>query len=192
MEKRTAVRLITEITLNYGYAFKDMTDEKLRLLVERWFDCLKDYTEEQVETAFKITLCSLSRPPTIADIIGHIRKQNRLTEKSDLELWTELIEAAEDIRYQKWHPSLGWICGYEAPGEKERAVYNKLSPAIRAYLDFNALCDIAGMDNEERKYERSRFLKAIPELREGLQERELIGIGTNDFKQLTGGGDGNG
>lgn len=192
MEKRTAARIITEITLNYGYAFKDKTDEELRILVERWFDCLKDYPDGKVETAFKLALCTLTRPPVIADIIENIRKQNRLQEKSELALWTELIEAAENLCYQKWHPSRGYIYRYEDPGEEERAIYNKLSPAIRAYLDFNALCDIAGMDSEDRKYERSRFLKAIPELRESLQERELIGIGTNDFKQLTGGGDGNG
>ena len=60
MTEQSVWRLIAEIKANYRYTYKGMTDEEMKLMAARWQDCLKAYTDEQVESAFKTAICKLS------------------------------------------------------------------------------------------------------------------------------------
>ena len=184
MQKQTAIRIITEIKANYRYTYKDMTAEEMNLVVSRWYDCLKAYTDDQVESAFRVALCKLSVPPTIADIIGIITRQESLLEPRDLELWQILSRAVSDSRVMVYVRDTGYMRICENRGRSAREIYNRLPLILKEYCDFDSFCDMGEMEQEELRFERSRFLKAIPDIREVLQERRLAGGGADTIPRI--------
>lgn len=175
MRKETAIRFIAEIKANYRYTYRDMSEAEMRVMAERWYDCLKSYTDEQAERAFKAALCKCSVPPTIADMIGILSRQESREEGSDLQLWQEVRRGVGEICQSVWTAKSGFIGLWELRGDGARSVYAKLPPVVRSWLDFDSFCDMGGMTEEELVYERARFLKAIPEVREAAREEKLAG-----------------
>lgn len=172
MQKKTVARLITEIKANYRYTYRDMSEEEMRLMAERWYDCLEMFTDEQVENAFRVALSKQSVPPTIADIVGIITRSQRLRGKSDMALWTEVMRGVNKIQAMTWNASNGFIAIWEERGESAKKAYSELSEIIRSYLDFENFCEYGGYTSYQLQMERSRFLKAMPELREAFLERK--------------------
>lgn len=185
MTEQSVWRVIAEIKANYRYTYKGMTDKEMKLMVARWQDCLKAYTDEQVECAFKTALCKLSVPPTIADIIGIISRQERLLEPRDMELWQTLVHAVKETCQAVWcGEKVGYRAMWENRGNGAKAVYKRLPIILQEYCDFDSFCDMGGMTDEELRYERARFLKAIPEIREILRERRLSGAEANKLPRI--------
>lgn len=174
MQKKTVVRLMVELKANYRYTFRDVTKEEMAIMTERWYDCLKHFTDEQVENAFKVALCKLSMPPTIADIIGIISRQERLTEPSDADLWRKIVTARGELCQSVWVKNGGFRALWELRGKEARRVYEMLPIAVQHYVGFEAFCDLCGMDDEELKYERARFLKSISDIREAVRESTIF------------------
>lgn len=192
MKKETVVKIITEIKANYRYTYRDMTADEIRVMTARWYDCLKPFSDAQVEDAFRVALCKLSVPPTLADIIGIISRRERLKEKKDSELWTMFRNAIEKAKEATWDGEIGFCGHYELKDGHAVKAYSALDEIIRAYIDFDGFCEICKMNDEALLYERTRFLKALPELREAFSERKLMQktapqIGTNGIAQITGG-----
>lgn len=187
MTEQSVWRLIAEIKANYRYTYKGMTDKEMKLMATRWSDCLKAYTDEQVESAFKTALCKLSVPPTVADIIGIISRQERLLEPRDMELWQMLIRSVSDTRAMVWVRDVGYMRMYENRGNGARKIYDRLPIVLKEYVDFDSFCDMGSMTDEELRYERARFLKAIPEVKESLRERRLSGIKTINLPRIEAG-----
>lgn len=173
MQKKTAVRLIAEVKANYRYTFRDMTDGEVRIMAERWYDCLKAYSDEQVESAFRVALCSLTVPPTIADIVNVISRSERLGEPSDSELWSILTHALSEAQHSTWNVRQGFVTIAEERGGAARNIYGKLPELVRAFADFDTFCDYAGYNEVKLGYERARFLKSLPELRLAFRDRRL-------------------
>lgn len=185
MTEQSVWRLIAEIKANYRYTYKGMTDNEMKLMATRWQDCLKAYTDEQVESAFKTALCKLSVPPTIADVIGIISRQERLLEPRDMELWQTLLRAVKETCQSVWcGERIGYRSMWEDKGKGAKEVYKRLPIIIREYCDFDSFCDMGGMTDEELRYERARFLKALPEIRETLRERRLSGADMNKLPRI--------
>lgn len=174
MQKETVVRIITEIKANYRYTYRDMTKDEMRLMVERWYDCLKPFTDNDVESAFCVALCKFSVPPTIADIIGIISRQERLKQPSDTELWAQLVKAVNQTKYTIYvEGSIDTYPAYRWKPKEVRDLYARLDELIRAYIDFDGFCEYGGWDEKQMQIERSRFLKSLPEIREAFAERKL-------------------
>lgn len=177
MQKETVVRIITEIKANFRYTYRDMSKDEMRLMVERWYDCLKPFSDNDVESAFRVALCKSSVPPTIADIIGIISRQERLKQPSDTELWAQLMKAVKKTRYTIYVPgSIDAYPAYRWKPKEVRDIYAGLDELIRAYIDFDGFCEYGGWDDTQLQIERSRFLKALPEIREAFAERKLAHI----------------
>lgn len=174
MQKETVVRIITEIKANYRYTYRDMTKEEMRLMVERWFDCLKPFSDNDVESAFRVALCKFSMPPTIADIIGIISRQERLKQPTDAELWSQLMKAVKQTKYEIYfEKDIRTHYAYQLKTKEVRDIYASLDEMIRAYIDFDGFCEYGAWDEIQLQIERSRFLKALPEIREAFAEKKL-------------------
>lgn len=192
MQKKTVVRLVMEIKANYRYTYRDMSDQDMQIMIARWYDCLSGYTDEQVESAFRTALCRSSVPPTIADIVGIIDRQKRLSEPNDMALWSELLGQIKDAQ-KLIYTEYGYKHAYELKTQYSHSVYNALSEPIKAYVDFNSFCELCGYSAEQLQFERARFLKAIPEIREALRDKRTIEstnpmIATGEgIQRLTGG-----
>lgn len=194
MQKATAVRLIEEIHVNFRYTYKGMSKEEIQLMTARWYDCLRGYSDEEVESAFRTALCRNSMPTTIADIIGIIDRQKRLSEPSDMVLWSELRNALSESQHlRKCYGIIRAADVFNAQMQEKRENYENLSEPVKAYLDFNSFCELCGYTDEQLQFERARFLKAIPEIREALRDKRtieqtkpMISAGSG-IHQLTGG-----
>lgn len=185
MQKNGVVRLVTAMKVNYRYTFRDMTKEEMTLMVETWYDMLSPYTDEEVQGAFRVALCKCKMPPTLADIIGILTRQEELKAPTDAEYWTELMNALEEIKEpvydEEFYQELPFYVKHKAETEK---VYATLSEPVKRIVDFSTFLDYARESAEELRYERARFLKAIPDVRETLREKKII-AGNNPL--LSGG-----
>lgn len=182
MQKTTVIKIVAEIKANYRYTYKGVTDAEIKLIVERWYDCLHGFSDAEVEEAFKAAICTLTVPPTLADIMGYIERKQRLSEPNDNALWQELIDAIDESHGQIWTRDAGYQFVYETIGKEFREIYDKMSEPLREYIDFGSFPYFCGMSKESLEFERSRFLKQIPEIRRALRERALT---AGDFEKLS-------
>lgn len=90
--------------------------------------------------------------------------------KGDLQLWRELVNAlkrAKETRYSEklqQDSELFRMADDEAKREMGE-LYKSLSAEIVDYFEPNSFLELCRMTDEELKYERARFLKALPDTR---------------------------
>lgn len=102
--------------------------------------------------------------------------------KTDEELWAELVsvlyethDASCDLRYGDE--------SYRRGTAKLSKIWSELSEEIKAYcVNISGLREIAAMDNESRVFEKGRFLKAMPRIKETLKNRQA----SEQFLKLAG------
>ena len=159
--KNKIIEMIASIKTIYPYYAKD-TD--VEMLVNTWSVLLKDYSDQEIEAAFYKALQTCKMPPTPADIIEKIEGMHALNEASDEELWSELTKALRIVDmevYRIKYPLLG-----VDHRKNIQQVWNRLSPKIRLYLgSVGELMRMASnYTDDELKFEKNRFLKAMPTL----------------------------
>lgn len=90
--------------------------------------------------------------------------------KGDLQLWQELVKALSAAREETDYGALTYRMQDEASKERMGELYRGLSREITEYFDPNSFLELCGMDDNDLKFERARFLKALPELRQKIAE----------------------
>lgn len=101
--------------------------------------------------------------------------------KGDLQLWQELVKALKAAKEERYCESLGrdspiYLRLDSSADEDMKALYRGLSPEIMAYFDPQSFLELCEMSDADLKFERARFLKALPELRRKKAEG-LNGVG---------------
>jgi hypothetical protein len=174
-------KYITTIRIEYPNAFpiqaKDDKEraELYRMLCVSWYKQLEYYPKEICDTAVMNALGNArdGRYPRLGDVKYQIERIQEACQKSDNELWAELQsvlwEVAENVS----------LCRYETNEEKARKrneeIFNSLSPEIKEYCQtVGGLTDIALYDMDKLGFERGRFIKAIPQIRERTKVRATI------------------
>ena len=179
MKRSELLQVLTLIKSNYRYVFKDMSEDEYELMRNSWWDCLKDYSFGAVLNAVKLALLKNTYPPTIADIYSYIRKAELLNQPSDNELWNILVGAVNVIKttlVQEYKGSMYRIPLYQLKNNSRcKPIYEKLPIEIKKTIDFETFVMYGGLDENGMAVERNRFLKAIPEKREAVAERRMIG-----------------
>ena len=97
LSKENVLEMVGIIKANYPYTYKDVDDNTMRLMIETWFMSLSKYDKRVIDVAFRRTIETCKTPPTLADILGNIKDIETTTEKTDTELWQELV-----ILFQLW------------------------------------------------------------------------------------------
>lgn len=104
--------------------------------------------------------------PPVSPVIG--------SGKSNLRLWQEFRKAILHAKEDWGGCPLYRMLDEEAKQEMGE-LYKGLSPEIRDYCDPTSFLELCGMEEEEMKYERGRFLKAIGSIREKLKSEAVNG-----------------
>ena len=196
LQKTDIPKLIMLIRVNFENAYNFKSEDEAKLFVMYWYSCLKDYPREVVYAAFNNAIRGSEFAPKIANIIAEAEKLVNAGNKTDDELWAELC----DIRWEAYN---AWqYCNqmYNEETRKEglrriQNVWDDLSLEIRAYVvNKSGLAEIGGMDIEKLQYEKARFLKAMPRIRETLKNRQaatqlLEMTYANDLIKLLGSGE---
>lgn len=179
MDKSKVVELITRIKAEYFFQLNGMSDEQVVLKAEHWYECLKDYSNEQVMDGFKIALMKKDGPPTIADLVSFIQKAERINQPSDNELWSLLLNGVNMIKttfVQETPSSMYRKALYELKDKSRcKEVYDRLPVEIQKAIDFQTFVLYGGLDEKSLSIERNRFLKAIPEIRTAVLEKKMVG-----------------
>ena len=182
MTKEKTLSVLSAIKTTYFYAYKDFTKQQFLQLCDIWYECLKPFSDEQVATAIKIALMEQSTPPVPSDIIKYIKRAIFFDKPSDVEFWSILMSAVEKIKttyvqeeqWQLYRKAL-----YELSDKTMcKEIYDKLPTEIQKTIDFSTFVFYASLDEKALSIERNRFLKAIPENREMVFQKE-VSIGSN-------------
>ena len=90
--------------------------------------------------------------------------------KGDLQLWQELVKALSCAKEETDYGALTYKMQDEESIERMGELYRGLSREITEYFDPNSFLELCGMDDKDLKFERARFLKALPEIRRKIAE----------------------
>lgn len=187
----------TDVTKMLGIVYlesgQNVSENDIMERVDFWYSALKQYEREVVLTAFQNVTMNTNYPVRLANVCNEIRRLQSLGEKTDEELWGELRAVLPAVV----HNTEGYRFTYRNEGERCRksneAIFAALSPEIRAYLrSVSELITVAYMNEEALRFEKSRFLRRIGEIRE--QERlrketpkEILQLFGSSLPQITEG-----
>ncbi len=160
--KNKIIEMIASIKTIYPYYAKD-TD--VEMLVKTWAVLLKDYSDQEIQAAFFKALQTCKMPPTPADIIEKIEAMHALNEASDEELWSELAKALRIVEaevYYLKYPKFG-----VDHRQNIQNAWDNLSEKIKLYLGSKGelMRMASNYNDDELKFEKNRFLKAMPTLK---------------------------
>lgn len=180
---------ITMIRINFENAYKAQTVEEREMLLSSWFAILREYPKEICDRAVINALKNAEFAPRIGAIVKEIEKMQVAYEKSDSELWAELKSAlritadcAYRFRFNFIEPN-GLTQGENAK-IKLKGVFENLSPELKEYCrNEHGLVELAQLSEEQLSYEKGRFNKTMPHLKERAKTRAHIGGNLSELLQ---------
>jgi hypothetical protein len=171
-------RYITTIRINFENAYKTQTDEERQILIKSWYAILREYPKEIVDKAVLQAIKHAEYAPRIGTIVKEIERMREAYEKSDAELWAELRgvlreveKCAYSFRFNAVDPN-GKTQGDNARDRVEE-IFNGLSLELKEYCrNSRGLIDIAQLSENDLQYEKARFLRVMPTLKERARVRQ--------------------
>ena len=173
--QRKIIEMITAIKTIYSYYAKDCDIE---LLVQTWGVLLRDYKDDVVDIAFYNAMQSCKVPPTPADIIERIKEMQKASDPTPESLWNELRAAIKETQKQMYYFRFNYIDNSGiSQGDRARKkvddVWNALNEKLKSYLSSKEeMIAIARNDEDDLKYEKSRFLKTLPIIEKRIEDKK--------------------
>ena len=173
--QKKIVEMITAIKTIYSYYAKDCDIE---LLVQTWGVLLRDYKDDIVDIAFYNAMQSCKVPPTPADIIERVKEMQKASDPTPESLWNELRAAIKETQKQMYYFRFNYIDNSGiSQGDRARKkvddVWNALNEKLKSYLSSKEeMIAIARNDEDDLKYEKSRFLKTLPIIEKRIDDKK--------------------
>lgn len=179
LTKTDIVKFLTKIRVNFENAYKCNTKEENILLVESWYDILSKYPKELCEKALNEALerATQGKAPRVGDIVECIRIMQNACQKDDNELWAELRNVLREVlhctyRFQNTYIEEDGISQGDKARRRVAEIFDNLDPVLKDYCrDQRGLVELAQYTDEQISYERGRFLRFMPTVRERLKTR---------------------
>ena len=183
------INYIAIINLNFDSPYANISEENMDLLINTWYDCLKDYPKELCDRAMKELIISYKyKSPKLPDLIAIINDYINAGEKTANELWEELKKALPKIQNcvdkSKFNTP---VYEYEIEGKKyvytvgqvnrkwAQDLYDGLSPELKErYPSISSLLELYRMNEEQFYFEKNRFEKELPVLRKRIKLKAEI------------------
>ncbi len=174
-------KYITMIRINFENAYKSHNDEEREMLLQSWYAILRDYPKEICDKAVINAIKNAEFAPRIGAIVKEIEKMLEAYEKTDGELWEELKRCLREVANCAYKFRFNFIeANGKTQGENARerveAIYSALSPELKEYVrSVHALIEMAQLTEEQLGYERNRFAKTAPQIKQRTRTRAEIG-----------------
>ena len=173
-------KYITMIRINFENAYKSHTKEERDMLYASWYTILKDYPKEICDKAVINAIKNAEFAPRIGTIVKEIEKMMAAYEKSESELWAELTSVLGEVdrcshsfRYT-FIDSNGLTQGENAR-KRVQEIFDGLSQELKDYIrTAKGLQELASYTKEDLSYERGRFMRMMPEVKERSKTRQDI------------------
>lgn len=182
LTKKDIIKIIELIRVNYDNAYAGLSEDEVKLLIDFWFESLKKYPLEAVNEGVKNAIAVCEYAPRLANIIKEIRRLNEASALTNEQLWAEL-EGVLDKVYQisRYLPYSQYSQWTDAELNK---VYDGLSEELKLFVvNRSTLVDISEMTAENLQYERARFFKQMPTLRQhyydSLEAKDFLLLANN-------------
>lgn len=174
------VKYISYIRINFENAYKTNTAEEQTILIKGWYNSLSKYPKEVVDVAVNKAVENSEFAPRLATIIKEIEKMQAAFEKSDGELWAELTGCLREVAKNVYAFRYNAI-DYNGKTQGENArlrvkeIFDGLSPELKEYLrNPQGLIEIAEYTDDQLTYERGRFMRIMPEVKERAKTRQAM------------------
>ena len=173
-------KYITMIRINFENAYKAQDDKERELLIKSWYAILREYPKEVCDRAVLEAIKYAKFAPRIGDVVERIEKMIAAYEKDEGELWAELTGVLREVAKQVYYFRFNAIASNgKTQGEnariKVKQIYEGLSPELREYLrGERVLMEISNYTDEELTYERGRFMRLMPEVKERAKTRHAM------------------
>ena len=180
---------ITMIRINFENAYKAQTAEEREMLLASWYAILQSYPKEVCDAAVLNAIKNATYAPRIGSIVNEIEKMQEAYEKTEAELWAELQGCLREVAACAYRFRFNFI---EANGLTQgenaqirvKEIFNSLSPELKEYSrNANGLIELAQLDGEQRSFEKGRFNKMMPQLKDRAKTRAQIGGGLSGLIQ---------
>jgi hypothetical protein len=182
------IEIIAGIKTLYPYYAKDTNKP---VLVKMWNALLQDYTDEMIDKAFYKCLQVCKMPPTPADVIEQIERMNKAGQQSEYELWDIYRKALRDTQRQMHYFNYTYV---DATGisqgdqarKKVEDIWNGLPEELKVYIASKGeMMRLAqNSDDKHLEFEKQRFIKTLPTLKQRIEDKKLLLDITNDKKLI--------
>jgi hypothetical protein len=165
LKQKDILTILTLIRANYDGAYPATSKEESKLLINLWYDSLKAYPAEIVLEGTKNAIAHNAYAPRLANIIDEINRLYASSAPSEEELWgqlTAVLGKVYDIsRYFRYPQHYNWASG------KIKEIYDGLEGDIKLFVvNPSSLVELAEMPPESLAFEKARFFKRMPDLRQ--------------------------
>ena len=131
-------KYITMIRINFENAYKTQNIEEREMLLASWYAILQEYPKEICDKAVINAIKNAEFAPRIGNIVKEIENMQEAFEKTDHELWAELISKFREVRRfasrvnNNFVESTGLTQGENARQILEE-IFDELSPELKDY-----------------------------------------------------------
>jgi hypothetical protein len=183
LTKKEIVKIITAIKVQCPEALPYKNETESDILIDMWHDILKEYPSEIVWAAVRNALKNTvyQKQNWIGAICQEIDKMQTAYEKSTEELWAELTGVLREVSECAYKFRFNFVeRNGKTQGENARIrvkeIYNGLSPEIKDYVrNEYTLIDFADLTDQQLNFEKGRFIKTIPQIKERAKTRAQTG-----------------
>lgn len=178
-------RYIATIRINFENSYKTQNEDERVILIKSWYAILKEYPKEIVDKAVINAIKNSEYAPRINSIVKEIEKIREAYEPTETELWAELLGVLREVERNVYMFSFNFI---ETNGNglsqgdnarlRVQEIFNNLSPLLKEYVrNWQGLCSFSTYTEKELTFEKGRFLKMIPTLKQRERtKQDTIGI----------------
>lgn len=185
---KKVVEIIMTIRTLYPYFAKDIDSE---ILVKTWKAYLTQYNDDEVSAAFAKCVETCTMPPTIADMVKHIKGVRQLAEPTAEEMWDIYYKTLRDVlRLSNMFSYTIVLENGITQGDQARLevakIWNSLPQKIKQYLASKEemIRRAIDLNTTEVGYEQARFLKTMPIIEKRMEYNTLIA--PNDERYILG------
>lgn len=165
MNKQETIQVITLLAGNYN-EIANKTSQQKSIMIDTWYECLKDLEYNIVLKAVKKTIIESPYPPTIHDIRSNVVSLNNIQNntKTPIEAWDEAYQMIRNGIYMT------------------REEFEKHTPEVQKFFgSLTQLKAYATNENFNLDVVRSNFLKQYDILAKNNEQQALL---PNDIKQF--------
>ena len=172
---------ITMIRINFENAYKAQTAEEREMLLASWYAILKEYPKEVCDAAVLNAIKNAEYAPRIGAVVKEIEKMQVAYEKNDAELWAELKGCMREVaecayRFRFTYIEANGLSQGDNARVRVKDIFNGLSPELKEYCrNPSGLIELAQLTDEQLSFEKGRFNKAMPVLKDRAKTRAQIG-----------------
>jgi hypothetical protein len=172
---------ITMIRINFENAYRAQTAEEREMLLASWYAILQNYPKEVCDAAVLNAIKNAEYAPRIGAVVKEIERMQAAYEKTDAELWGELKGCMREVaecayRFRFTYVELNGLSQGDNARLKVKEIFNGLSPELKEYCrNPSGLIELAQLNDEQLNFEKGRFNKAMPVLKERAKTRAQIG-----------------